>query len=109
MKPGVKFLGIPGVFLHHYKDELSRWMRDVQKIGPFFDVWLRVDVHGPLVIGDGSSPPMVPSIKRVTLRGSIVGATLIVRPKDVKTEKIIAKHSEELEDLYEPRKEFRLL
>jgi len=99
----VKFLGLPGIFLHHYKKDLAGWLGNYQKVGTRKELWLQAQLGGPMVIGDGSSPPMVPSIQRVTLVGTLInhGNLLVVRPLDARTEKLISKHSEELESLYD--------
>ena len=105
VQAGTRFIGIPGIFLHHYRESLTRWMRDHTKYGRRFPVWLNVDLLGPAVIGDGSTPSMVPSQRVVYLVGDALspsrsGVLFIVRPETQKDAHLIEKHCEDLEDLY---------
>ena len=102
LQGGAQFVGIPNIFLHHYKNTIRDWLSHYQKRGPHCKIWLNTDLLGPTVIGDGASPGMVPSIKIAALRGDAVqtkkSLILVVRPSTQVDAKIITKHCEDLED-----------
>lgn len=110
----VRFVGIPGIFVTHYIRDIDWWLKNFQSVGPRFKLWLRRDPTGDAaIIGDGSDAmKMVPIIRNiVTLRAIPLRAfrqeSLVITPIDEKTGKIIQKHSDDLQALYDegdPRK-----
>lgn len=106
--PDVRFVGIPGIFVHHYREEIADWLKNFQLRGPRLSLWLRRDPTGiPLIMGDGSDKqPMVPIIKSiVTITAFRLAAYrhqgLVVKPMDEVHAKKIQKHSDELHEIYD--------
>ena len=104
LKKGLKFVGIPGVFLWHYKDEIKEWLSNLPKYGPRMKLWAKKSPGGWSGIGDGASAPMVPEIAgQIELRILIVRETYgIVYPYGKKSEDLLRRHCVELEELYDP-------
>lgn len=104
---GVKFVGIPSIFLYHYKEHLAMWAKNFHSIGPQFKIWLQRDTSGvPLIIGDGSDfQPMVPIIRHIATLKAIRTRmfrkeVLIIVPADKRSAREITKHCEDLEEMY---------
>lgn len=105
---GLRFVGVPGVFQHHYTPELREWVQHFEKWGPRFTIWLRRDPSGvPVLLGDGAdSLPGVPIIGAiVNLRATPVRAfrktLLVIQPADPVSAKRILDHSQDLTSFYE--------